>query len=151
MVSGIGGVSVGEINSGGASLQRTQQVLWTRVEGGEGFNPPTAVDEEKGEEGDEFAIIVLAILRVWLRVMRNNSWAYVFVASEAPECNCQEQPRFPSLMGEFVWAGAVTSYEGKGKGIPRIQLVFLRGWRFERNLFNLSSSSVEDKTIRGLF
>lgn len=70
--------------------------------GGEGFNPPTAVDEEEGEEGDEFAIIVLAILRVWLRVMRNNSWAYVFVASEAPECNCQEQPRFPSLMGEFV-------------------------------------------------
>lgn len=49
---------------------------------GEGFNPPTAVDERRrGGGGDEFAIIVLAILRVWLRVMRNNSSAYVFVAS----------------------------------------------------------------------
>lgn len=73
-----------------------------------GFNPP----DGRGGWGrrDEFAIIVLVgwlvgwrILRVRLRMMRDNSSAYVFVASE---CNCQEQPRenggFPSLMGEFV-------------------------------------------------
>lgn len=122
----IGGYySVGEINSGGASLQRTQQVLWTRVVGRD-LIPPT-VEEGRGEgwicDYRVGWLVGWRILRVWLRMMRDNSSAYVFVASE---CNCREQPRenggggrvsFP-LMGEFV---SRRSDELQKGGIPRIQ------------------------------